>query len=79
MIFQYFPKTNAWGHKFNTVKRSKINLQPSFEQNWQTLSAWCYTTKFSLKAFFGTGKEDIKVILPCTGMAAILFNGAEPL
>ena len=36
-------------------------------------------TKIQPQNFFGVGEEDIKkVFLPYMGMAAILFNGAEP-
>ena len=34
--------------------------------------------KIQPQSFLGSGKEDFKVFLPSMGMAAILFNGAEP-
>ena len=36
-------------------------------------------TKIQPKSYLGSGEEDFLRVLPYMGMAAILFNGAEPL
>ena len=35
-------------------------------------------TKIQPQSFLGSGEEEFEVFLPYIGMAAILFNGAEP-
>ena len=35
-------------------------------------------TKIQPQSFFGSGEEDFKIFLPYMGMAANLFNCAEP-
>ena len=34
--------------------------------------------KIQHQSFLGSGEEDFEVFLPYMGMAAIVFNGAEP-
>ena len=76
MIFQLFPHT--YTNFTLPIKRSKIILGSSFEQTLQTLSPLCFIPRFSHKAFLVLEKKIFKYFLPHMGMAAILFNGAEP-
>ena len=48
------------------------------DQPWWTLSPRCWIPRFSLKAFLVQEKKIFKFFLPYIGMAAILFNDAEP-
>ena len=58
------------------TKRSKVNLRLSFEQTWENESLMLYI-KILPQGFLGSG-EDFKAVLSYMGMAAILFNSAEP-
>ena len=55
------------GHKFDQGQTNFIDLE--------TLTLY---TKIQPQNFLRTGEEDFYVFLPYMGMAAILFNGAEP-
>ena len=62
MTFQHFPHTKAWGCKFDLAVTNLVTLSPG-----------CYIPRLTLEAIFVLEKKT-----PYTGMAAILFNGAEP-
>ena len=48
----HFPHTNVSRHKFDlSVKKSKVNLQSSFELTWQMQSPWCFILRFGSKSF----------------------------
>ena len=73
MTFQHFPHINACGRKFDRgVKRSKVNLRPSFEQTFDFESLMLYT-KIQPQSFLGSEEEDFLICLTYMGMAAIFL------
>ena len=61
MIFQHFSHTNVGERKVDlAVKRSKVNLRPSLENNVVDLESPVLYTKIQPRSF-GSGEEDIKV------------------
>ena len=77
MLIQHFSHTNVWGHKFDLAfKRSKVNLQPSFEQTVELESPTLHT-KIQHQSFLGSGEEDfIKSFYHISAWRP--FNGVEP-